>query len=69
MFEKDGIKYVQTSGYIQTNMLGNTPMQDWEIGNYLKVGNDGYLTKTTNLNDAVAIVALSQNNNLFIKLL
>ena len=69
IFEKDGIKYVQTSGYIQTNMLGNTPMQDWEIGNYLKVGNDGYLTKTTNLSDAVAIVALSQNNNLFIKLL
>ena len=42
-------------------MLGNTPMSDWSVGDYLKVGDDEYLMKTNDYNEAVEIVALSQS--------
>lgn len=69
VFNDNGIKYVQSKGYIQTNMLGDTPMSDWTDGDYLTVGSDGYLTKTTDFNTAVAIVTVLDSNNMFIKLI
>lgn len=42
-------------------MLGNTQKSDWSVGDYLKVGDDGYLMKTNDYNEAVANVAISQS--------
>ena len=68
VFNDNNIKYLQTSGYIPVSKLGTTNYSNWADDDYLKIGDDGYLTKTTNLDDAIAYV-LTLNSVKYIKLL
>ena len=67
--EKDGVHYIQSSGYIQTSLLGSTDTSTWAIGDLLKIDNSGILVKTVNNDEAIAIVSMSKDSDLFIKIL